>query len=384
MRVIVDDGVDLEVQVCAADRASAAPVVLSTASAARRRTSPTTSTRSRAHGHVVTLDLRGHGDSDRPGRSRRVLARPPRRRRRRRGRRVGLDTFRVLGHSMGGMVARRVVLRQPDRVEALVLMSTAAGPPPGLDPDLVDLGAQLAIEQGIAALKRDHRRLRPPGHAGVRADCSPSGRASASSREWKWSRLSAVMWARSRARSSASPTTRAPCATSVCPTLVMVGEHDGAFFGVSHAVAATIAGAGWRSSPTRATTRSSRTPTPGATRSSSFLRRPRARRPEHREPRRDGRGHRRDHAGSRRRARGPDAGRPRRRHGVHAQRRAPLAALRRLRARRHPPRRHPPRADRRVRRGRRGPRSRVASASPRSPPGPGVTNGVSAITTARG
>ena len=35
---------------------------------------------------------------------------------------LGLASFDLLGHSMGGMAARRLVLQHPDRVGALVLM----------------------------------------------------------------------------------------------------------------------------------------------------------------------------------------------------------------------------------------------------------------------
>ena len=54
---------------------------------------------------------------------------------------VGFDRFRVLGHSMGGMVVRRMPLEQPERIEALVLMDTSGGPVPALVPELVEAAA---------------------------------------------------------------------------------------------------------------------------------------------------------------------------------------------------------------------------------------------------
>src|SRR5215470_15852642 len=66
---------------------------------------------------VVTFDHRGHGASDKPDDpsaytlDRLVLdtlevadA-------------TGLESFRLLGHSMGGLVARKVVIRAPERVD---------------------------------------------------------------------------------------------------------------------------------------------------------------------------------------------------------------------------------------------------------------------------
>ena len=81
---------------------------------------------------VVTFDHRGHGESDNPtdpaaySFDRLVadtLAVADA---------TGLDHFRLLGHSMGGMVARKIAIHEPSRVDALVMMDTSAGPVPGL------------------------------------------------------------------------------------------------------------------------------------------------------------------------------------------------------------------------------------------------------------
>src|SRR5262245_29664910 len=71
---------------------------------------------------VVVFDHRGHGASDKPAdRSAysldRLIADTLQV-----ADAAGLDEFRLLGHSMGGMVARRVALRAPERVTALVMM----------------------------------------------------------------------------------------------------------------------------------------------------------------------------------------------------------------------------------------------------------------------
>src|SRR6476659_7217150 len=95
---------------------------------------------------VITVDLRGHGDSDAPSDSSSYSLDRLARDVEAVADAVGAERFRLLGHSMGGMVARRIVLDRPERVAALVMMSTAAGPPAGLDPVLVDFGAALALD----------------------------------------------------------------------------------------------------------------------------------------------------------------------------------------------------------------------------------------------
>ena len=66
---------------------------------------------------------------------------------------TGLDHFRLLGHSMGGMVARRIAINETSRVDALVMMDTSAGPIPGFDPTLIDIACDVALTQGKQALK---------------------------------------------------------------------------------------------------------------------------------------------------------------------------------------------------------------------------------------
>src|SRR5207249_4940352 len=77
---------------------------------------------------VVAFDHRGHGESDKPTDpaayslarlARDVLGVADA---------VDLPTFRLLGHSMGGMVARKVALANTDRLDALIMMDTTAGP----------------------------------------------------------------------------------------------------------------------------------------------------------------------------------------------------------------------------------------------------------------
>ena len=112
---------------------------------------------------VVTFDHRGHGASDHPedpgAYSLERLALDVLQV----ADALSFDRFRLLGHSMGGMVVQRVVLRAGDRVEALVLMNTAPGAPSSLDRDLVAAGAEIARTEGMAALKEVMDVARPLG-----------------------------------------------------------------------------------------------------------------------------------------------------------------------------------------------------------------------------
>ena len=107
---------------------------------------------------------------------------------------TGLHDLRVLGHSMGGMVVRRFVLAAPERVAAIVFMDTSAGPPPGLDRELVAFGVEVARSRGLAVLKElsdELDLLGSPAYQRVLAE-RPGFREYA---DYKWDAQSPVMWA---------------------------------------------------------------------------------------------------------------------------------------------------------------------------------------------
>jgi 3-oxoadipate enol-lactonase len=196
-----------------------------------------------ARGHrVVVFDHRGHGESDAPddpaaysldrlaADTLEVIAA------------TGLGDLRLLGHSMGGMVARRVALARPELLAALVLMDTSAGPPPGLDREIVDLGVEVARNEGLAVLKQLSDELDLLGSAAYQRLLAerPGFREYA---EYKWSAQSPVMWAEMVQDIVNQPDQLAELAALSVPVLAIVGDEDTTFLEPMREIAATVPGA---------------------------------------------------------------------------------------------------------------------------------------------
>lgn len=191
---------------------------------------------------VVTFDHRGHGASDAPDTvdaysldqlAADTLAVADA---------LALDRFHLLGHSMGGMVARRVVLAAPHRVSALILMDTSPGPIDGFDPELMELAAEVALRDGMGALREllDMAQvLETPAHRRALEE-RPGYQAY---NDEKWAALAPAMWAALACEIARQPDELELLAAVTCATLVVVGEQDEPFLGAAHAMRATIAGA---------------------------------------------------------------------------------------------------------------------------------------------
>jgi pimeloyl-ACP methyl ester carboxylesterase len=191
---------------------------------------------------VVAFDHRGHGASDAPddpaaysldrlaADTRAVIEV------------TGLADLRLLGHSMGGMVARRLALAHPDLVAALVLMDTSAGPPPGLDREIVALGVDVARNQGLEVLKQLSDELDLLGSAAYRRVLTerPGFREYA---EYKWSAQSPVMWAAMVQEIVDQPDQLAELQKLAIPVLAIVGDEDTTFLDPMHDIAAAVPGA---------------------------------------------------------------------------------------------------------------------------------------------
>jgi pimeloyl-ACP methyl ester carboxylesterase len=191
---------------------------------------------------VVTFDHRGHGASDKPSDvaaysfarlEADVLQVADA---------AGLDRFRLLGHSMGGMVSRGVALRHRDRVDALVMMDTSPGPIPGFDAELIEVAATVALEQGkdeLQALLDMAKTLDTPAHQRLLVE-RPGYREF---NDRKWDDLSEVMWA-ALVRAIAYQADDLDAMRSLpCPVLVIVGEQDKPLLASSRAMADAIPGA---------------------------------------------------------------------------------------------------------------------------------------------
>jgi 2-succinyl-6-hydroxy-2,4-cyclohexadiene-1-carboxylate synthase len=192
-----------------------------------------------AQATVVSFDLRGHGCSDAPHSTDRYSLD-----------RLALDTLAVLdalgmaavdmlGHSLGGMVVRRVLRHAPRRVGRVVLMATSAGPPPGLDPELVEAGAQIAERDGMTALRALMDELDPLGSpAYQRVYAGRPGFAEYAA--WKWSRLAPAAWAALTREIVRQPDQLDALRGLPIPALVLVGEQDGQFLEPSRVIAEAI------------------------------------------------------------------------------------------------------------------------------------------------
>jgi pimeloyl-ACP methyl ester carboxylesterase len=191
---------------------------------------------------VVTFDHRGHGSSGHPDDPAAYSLARMRADTWAVADAVGLERFRVLGHSMGGMVVRRMPLEHPERVDALVLMDTSAGPIPVLVPELVDIGAYVGLTEGKEALKAlldaagtldtvafKTMLVEQPGYQAFQ--------------DRKWADTSVVMWCTLAMEIVRQPDDLPALRQLACPTLVIVGEQDVAFLDLSRATAEAIPGA---------------------------------------------------------------------------------------------------------------------------------------------
>ncbi len=238
MRITMDDGVELSVEI-----AGEGPGLLLVHGFGGSKEDFADHVAALSATHiVVTFDHRGHGQSDKPA----DLAAYSLDRLRRDtlgvADAVGLERFRILGHSMGGMVVRRIAIDHAPRVEALVMMDTAASWISALDPAQIDAAAQFALDNGKTALKELLDSAGPldnPAHERVLRE--RPGYQEFNDR--KWDDLSEYMWAAMARELAHQPDDLDAMRTLTMPVLVIVGELDTPFLAPSRAMADAIPGA---------------------------------------------------------------------------------------------------------------------------------------------
>jgi pimeloyl-ACP methyl ester carboxylesterase len=225
MRITMNDGVGLEVEV-AGDGPGL--LLLHGLGGAKEDFADHVPTLARDH-TVVAFDHRGHGASDNPtdpaaySLERLVadsLAVADA---------TGLDHFRLLGHSMGGMVARKITIQESSRVDALVMMDTSAGPIPGFVPELMQIAVETALTQGKQALKElidFASALDTPAYKQVVA--ARPGFAEFEAR--KWDGMSEIMWGTmTHELAHQSDDLPALAGSLRSPLLILVGAQDKPF-----------------------------------------------------------------------------------------------------------------------------------------------------------
>jgi pimeloyl-ACP methyl ester carboxylesterase len=143
---------------------------------------------------------------------------------------------------MGGMVARRVVLAHPDRVDALVLMNTSSGPPQGVDRELAEYAADVALTDGMEVLRTLLDEADVLGsEADRRVRAERPGYIEFGER--KWASVGPAAYAALLRDIVRQPGQLDAMRAIACPTLVVVGEQDAAFLDDSRAMADVVADA---------------------------------------------------------------------------------------------------------------------------------------------
>jgi pimeloyl-ACP methyl ester carboxylesterase len=192
------------------------------------------------HGwHAVSPDLRGHGEGHKPDGEEHygfdffvedLIAIADE---------YGWGRFVLVGHSMGGMVAQMLALKHPDRLDGLILMDTSHGPVPHVDPELRELGKQVAREQGLAVVQELTKTMEGADPLGNPAH-ERMLRERAGYREFcdnKFLSLSVPMWVTILDALFVQEDRLDGLRELDVPTLVMVGELDTEFRATSAEIA---------------------------------------------------------------------------------------------------------------------------------------------------
>jgi pimeloyl-ACP methyl ester carboxylesterase len=238
MRITTDDGVGLEVEV---EGTGPGLLLLHGHGGAKEDFADHVPTLARDH-TVVVFDHRGHGESDKPDAREAYSLERLAADTLEVADAAGLDSFRLLGHSMGGMVARKVVLRASERVDALVMLDSCAAPIPGFPADLMEAGAEVAFTRGKVGLKELFDFASPldtPAYLAL-LETRPGYQEYV---DKKFEDYSATMWGAMAVAMAHQSDDMAALGNALrAPLLILVGEQDEPFLIASRLMYDAIAG----------------------------------------------------------------------------------------------------------------------------------------------
>jgi len=152
---------------------------------------------------------------------------------------LGLARFHLLGHSMGGVIAQRLVLEHPERVETLLLMDTLAEPL-ALPRAWVDGAVTNGREKGMAAVADFMAAVSESTSVALEADRPRI----AARNHHKLSHMDVEAFAGLAEELRTFPTLLERLPAITCKTTVIVGEHDAALRGQADLIAKAVPGAG--------------------------------------------------------------------------------------------------------------------------------------------
>jgi 2-succinyl-6-hydroxy-2,4-cyclohexadiene-1-carboxylate synthase len=200
-----------------------------------------------ARGRTLAVDLRGHGGTSNPGDAAGYTLDQLARDLSGFLDTVGASRCDLLGHSMGGAVALRLVLGEPSRAASLVLMDTAAAPIAPEARRFFEAGAKLAREQGMRAL---YEMSRAAAERDPQRPASVQRCIERMTPELHWSRIEAKMLAMDPVAFGALGAALTDEEGLVhrlgeirCPTTVIVGAEDKPFLKPARVLAEGIPGA---------------------------------------------------------------------------------------------------------------------------------------------
>ena len=198
-------------------------------------------------GRTLALDLRGHGGTTNPGDPAAyglgilkddVVGFLDA---------LGIERCDLLGHSMGGMVALRLVLEHPERVASLVLMDTSPGPVHPKARGWFETAGRIAREQGMKVLFGLSRQV--AGRDPNRPPAAEKPIRRMGEEPW-WERIRAKLEAMDPVAFSELGVMLAGhegveprLGEIACPTTIVVGDQDAPFRKPSEVMEAGIPGA---------------------------------------------------------------------------------------------------------------------------------------------